>query len=180
VYTLGEAYDKLGRNDDAIRLYKEASSLDAKYIPPLINLGRIYDDSGLYDEALGYLTQAVKLAPDSFEVNNNLGNVYLHKSLYQDAVRHYRKAINLKLDAAATRYNLGLAYQELGQADEAQVTFTELIKISSTYWDAYHQLALILIKKGDKPGAKALLENLLAKNPNYSKKDEVKSLLAKL
>jgi len=37
-----------------------------------------------------------------------------------------------------------------------------------------------LIKKGDKPGAKALLENLLAKNPNYSKKDEVKSLLAKL
>ena len=80
--------------------------------------------------------------------------MYLHKGLYQDAVRHYRKAINLKLDAADTRYNLGLAYQELGQADDAQVTFTELIKISGTYWDAYYQLALILIKKSDKPGAR--------------------------
>jgi tetratricopeptide (TPR) repeat protein len=100
--------------------------------------------------------------------------------LYQDAVRHYRKAIGVRTEATVTRYNLGLAYQELGQADQAQVMFTELIKIASTYWDAYYQLALILIKKNDKEGARSLLETLLAKNPNYPKKEEVKSLLAKL
>ena len=100
--------------------------------------------------------------------------------MYSDAVRHYRKAIDIKLDATVTSYNLGLAYQELGESDKAQETFMELIKIAPNYWDAYYQLSLLLIAKGDKENAKVFLETLLKKNPAYEKRAEVESKLSQL
>ncbi|KKL29016.1 hypothetical protein LCGC14_2369390, partial [marine sediment metagenome] len=47
-------------------------------------------------------------------------------------------------------------------------------------WDAYYQLAKVLIKEGDEDSARSFMETLLKKNPGYKKRDEVESLLQKL
>mgnify|MGYP002260953595 CR=1 FL=1 len=99
-------------------------------------------------------------------------------ALINETYRHLYSVV--ELSDAQVRFNLGLAYVESNKDFEAKRTFSEVLKIDPNYWDAYYQLGLIQNKKGDKPGARSLLENLLAKNPNYEKKDEVKSLLAKL
>ena len=86
----------------------------------------------------------------------------------------------LKVSASDARYNLGLAYLQTGRDSDAIEVLSELIKIDSTYWDAYYQLAKVLIKGGDNTTARALLENLMAKKSDYSRGDEVRKLLAKL
>lgn len=49
-----------------------------------------------------------------------------------------------------------------------------------TYWDAYFDLGKVLITLQDKGGAKTILQELLAKQPNYPKRKEVEKLLASL
>ena len=104
----------------------------------------------------------------------------MRKGFYEESISHFQKAISLKADATAPRYNLGLAYLETGRDAEASRAFSDLIKIDATYWDAYFQLAKVLVKQGDKPTAKNLLETLLKKKPDYRQRAEAEALLAQL
>ena len=56
----------------------------------------------------------------------------------------------------------------------------ELVKIDPAYWDGYYQLALVLIKEGNNEMARSFIDTLLQKNPDYEKRAEAESLLAKL
>jgi tetratricopeptide (TPR) repeat protein len=78
------------------------------------------------------------------------------------------------------RYNLGLAYTGAGNYPEARDTFRQLLKMDPSFWDAYYDLGKILVTLQDKSGAKAILQELLAKQPNYPKRKEVEKLLASL
>ena len=138
----------------------------------------MYNSKGLYDNALPYLLEAYKLKPNSYEINNNLGSAYLNKGLYEDSIKYYVNAISIQgQENSEARYNLGLVYLESGLYNDAKRTFSELIQLKPEYWSAYYQLGLLLIKEDDKVNAKIILETLLSKNPNYSKKSEVESLL---
>jgi len=179
-YQLGLIYEALNNTDKAIKYYLAATRINAKYAKPLINLGKIYTDIGSFDTALQLLAAAYKLEPENYIVNNNLGNAYLAKELYADAVKHLEKAVLLQPNVTKTRFNLGYAYKKIGKIKEAKAAFSELLKLDTGYWDAYYEYALILIAEDDKKSAKTLLDTLIAKKPDYSKRSEVDGLLRNL
>jgi len=113
-------------------------------------------------------------------VNNNLGNIYRSRQEFIESIRYLEKAVLLKPDEPEPRYNLGIVYKKVKRNADAKETFSELIKIDSSYWDAYYEYALILLDEGDKPNAKTLLETLLARKPDYKKKNEVEKILLNL
>jgi tetratricopeptide (TPR) repeat protein len=176
-YVLGLANERLGNVDDAVKYYTFAVQKDPKFPPALINLGGMYDSRGMPDKALPLLLAAQELSPESWELHNNLGNVYLHLQQYPDSITHLSKALSIQPDSKVTQYNLGLAYSETGKAAEAKSAFLEVIRMDSSYWDAYLNLARLFIKENNAKDAKDLLTRLLGKNPKQEVKDEAQKLL---
>jgi tetratricopeptide (TPR) repeat protein len=176
-YVLGLANERLGNVDDAVKYYTFAVQKDPKFSPALINLGGMYDSRGMPDKALPLLLAAQDLSPESWELHNNLGNVYLHQQQYPDSITHLSKALSIQPDSKVTQYNLGLAYSESGKSAEAKSAFLEVIRMDSSYWDAYINLARLFIKENNTKDAKDLLTRLLAKNPKPEVKDEAQKLL---
>ncbi len=177
LYTLGLISEKLNNIPSAIQAYKASIARNPKFILPRINLGKIYDENGTYDKALDQLLKAYQIDPESLAVNNNLGNVYLHSKLYKNSITHFKKAIAQKPNATLMRYNLALAYIATGDKAHAITALTELIKIDNTYWDAYYTLGKLLYAEKQQDKAKELFKALLAKKPDYSKRNEIETLI---
>ena len=177
LYTLGEAAELIGDTNSAITAYNNAIKIKSDYELPKINLGKIYDEQGDYDKALDQLLSAYKNNSKSYEVNYNLGNVYLHKQLYKESINHYKKAIASQPNETTPRYHLALAYIETEQRAVAKTTLSDLLKIDSKYWEAYHRLGEVLIAEGNLEDAKVIFRSLIQKNPNYNKRSEIEQYL---
>ncbi|MBP7095380.1 MAG: tetratricopeptide repeat protein [Spirochaetia bacterium] len=180
-YVLGFAKDLAGDDDGAILAYQKAASLDAKYVLPRINLGAIYLEGGLVDKAMTVLLEAYNIDQKSLEANNNLGNVYGKKEIWDRSVFHYELAKALAPKDATVRLNLARAYVSWAKLGEARKEYEDLVKLAPAEpWEARHELGTVLIQLGEKAAAKAVLEELLAKNPGYAKAAEVRTALSGL
>ncbi|MBM5782579.1 MAG: tetratricopeptide repeat protein [Pelagibacterales bacterium] len=69
-----------------------------------------------------------------------------------------------------TNYNLGLTHLENGYLGDAIFRFKFIIKFWPQHYDSHYQLAYCLILKNKFSQAKKVLENLLAKKPDYDQK----------
>ncbi|MBN1242599.1 MAG: tetratricopeptide repeat protein [Spirochaetales bacterium] len=180
-YVLAYAKDLGGDDDGAILGYQKAASLDAKYLAPRINLGAIYLEADLVDKAMTVLLEAYNIDQKSFEANNNLGNVYGRKEIWDRSVFHYELAKALAPKDATVRLNLARAYVSWAKLAEARKAYEDLVKLApGEPWEARHELGTVLIQLGEKAAAKAVLEELLAKNPGYAKAAEVRTALSGL
>jgi len=103
----------------------------------------------------------------------------MSKELYTQAIDFFRKALDKKTDTPVIRFNLALAYIQTNQKDLAKTVLQALLKLDPQYWDAYYRLGGVLYDLGDADGGKKVYQDLLAKNPDYSRKAEVQAILAK-
>ena len=63
---------QLGRNEQAVRCYRNALTCDAGFLPALVNLGDLLSSQGEDDEALELFQRAAELHPASIEAVNGL------------------------------------------------------------------------------------------------------------
>ena len=74
ITNLGEAYQKQGRLDDAIKEYQTAINLKSGLsLSVHYNLGMAYQQQGRLDDAIKEYQTAIKLKPDYAVVHYNLG-----------------------------------------------------------------------------------------------------------
>jgi len=77
---LGNALDKQGQIDEAIRHYQEAIRLHPDYALARNNLGKALGGQGQTDEAIRQFQEALRLKPDYAEARKNLNAVLAAKS----------------------------------------------------------------------------------------------------
>ena len=77
---LGIAYHQMMQLDAAMKRYRRAIRLDAKYPEAINNLGTIYYAEKRYGKATGSYKHALKLAPASASIYSNLGTCLLYTS----------------------------------------------------------------------------------------------------
>lgn len=80
---------------NALKHFKEAIHLDAKYADAHYNLGDAYYFSSKYDKAIESYKKAVDLKPKTIQYHYQLGNAYILKSKYNEAKAEYNKIIDL-------------------------------------------------------------------------------------
>ena len=97
--------------------------------------------------------------------------------MYTEAIDHLSKAVTLDPSDTTARFALGLVYVETGRDFEAKKVFAEILAINDKQWDAYYHYGKLLIKEGDIVNAKKILSELISKNPNYEKRNEVEQIL---
>jgi len=145
---LGEAYDKLGNYDQAIKEFKQALKINPNYFFGLNNLGNIYGKQENYVEAISYFQKALNLKPDYSPSHYNIARAFHLIGRKKEAVESYRKAIQFNPYFEEAFYNLAYLSMELSGFDEAINNFNKFLKMQPSHSKAHFGLGNALMMKG--------------------------------
>lgn len=137
---LVNAYQKQGKTDEAIKAWKQASSLFPQSDVAHAGLGDIYYSQKDYAAAEKEYRQAVKLNPTDSSNNYSLGQAYMSEGLYVQAATQFKKVIQFKPQDPSGYYALGQVYHKMGNNDEAIDQFQKAIQKKSKFGDAVLEL----------------------------------------
>ena len=167
--SLGNAYDDLGRYQDAIEAYKQAIRIKPDYNKAHNDLGVAYGKLGRYQEAIDEYNQTIRINPDYAEAYYNLGVAYGKLGRRQDEIEAYKQTIRIKPDFAEAYLNLGVAYYKLGRYQDAIEPYKQAIRIRPDFVLAHYNLGVAYLVIGDKSSALEeckILKTLDAKQAN--------------
>jgi tetratricopeptide (TPR) repeat protein len=109
---MGIAYHQMIQLDAAMKRYRKAIRLDAKYAEAINNLGTIYYAEKHYSRATTCYKRALKLAPESASIYSNLGTAYFAVKKYNDALQAYDTALRLDPEVFEHHSTYGVLLQE--------------------------------------------------------------------
>jgi tetratricopeptide (TPR) repeat protein len=109
---MGIAYHQMMQLDAAMKRYRHAIRLDAKYPEAVNNLGTIYYAEKHHAKATACYKRALKLAPNSASIYSNLGTSYFAQKKYKEAWEAYNTAFQLDPEVFEHRNTYGVLLQE--------------------------------------------------------------------
>jgi tetratricopeptide (TPR) repeat protein len=104
--------------------------------------------------------------PKNGQASGRFGMVLEAHTLYQPAALAFQRAVRLQPEEFAWRYYLAIALERASKPDEALAAVSEALRIRSDYNPAVLKRGALLLKLGRFPESDAVLEPLLAKDPN--------------
>lgn len=104
--SLGQALERLGRDDEARAAYEAAAELDPEYAEPLSNLGNLLMRHNRLPEAEASCRAAIERDPRFAAAYSNLGNALKERGELDEAIAAYRRATELDADSSAYHSNL--------------------------------------------------------------------------
>lgn len=126
----------LGEFDSAIRLFKEALSLNPDYVEALNNLGNVYSGQGEYKKGLIYFKRALELNSEEPILLNNAGICYMECKNFDTALECYTKAINNNPQFYPAYSNCGKLFLLRGDPKSAKKYFEQALEINPSYVEA--------------------------------------------
>ncbi len=142
---LGAALDRLGRRDEAIRMYRKAILHETATAATYHNLGALFAEAGQTDEAIRAFSAAIDLAPDA-EGYQNLGLVHFTGSDFGRAQACFEQAIACDADFAIGHYYAGLCAMKSGRYDEALKRFERVLQLNPQFARVHHNTGVCLHK----------------------------------
>jgi tetratricopeptide (TPR) repeat protein len=155
---------QLGRNDEASELWKRALSL----MDRMTDRER-YRTLGAYylavarnnDQAIESYTKLLERYPADRSAHNNLAIAYFNKLDFQKALAEGRRAIEIYKGSAKFRNNYLIYAMYAGDFATAEAGARDLVAEDPNFADAYFPLAISLLAKGDRAGARTAYEAML-------------------
>ena len=161
--SMGAAYSKKGREEDALRLYDEA----VRFFPGLpeghFNAGVSLQRTGRIDEATVKYRIALSLDPDLASARDNLGILLAVRGDFDGAVAEGLRAVELEPRNAAMRRNLASSYYASGNLEGAIREYRKSVEMDPENARARSGLALSYIALGRPGEAARELENAKAR-----------------
>lgn len=117
---LGIAYHQMTQLDAAMKRYRRAITLDAKYPEAINNLGTVYYAEKRYSKATSCYKRALKLAPSAASIYSNLGTAYFGEKKYKQAWEAYNTAFQLDPEVFEHRNAYGVLLQERAIEERAR------------------------------------------------------------
>ncbi len=127
---LGNAYQNLGRFDDAAREYQEAIRLDPNEPGVYVNLGTICYRQRKWAEAARWYRQAVRLDPGNAAAHYNLGKTLTEEGKFLEAEQELREAIQIRPDYDPAHNSLGIVYFKLQRYPEALAEIRAAVRLN--------------------------------------------------
>lgn len=153
---------------DAMPLFEEAIRLEPRLISPYLNLAVYYDAAeDNPTKALALLKEGINHCPQEPDLHFSAGIMYSHAKKYSEAIASYEKALqfNYKGPLETLYLNIGTNYARLGKYDESIPYLNKSLEINPTKLDAYQNLSLVYLRKGDRTNARKTAEKLKELDP---------------
>ena len=105
-FGIGEAWQKLGILDEAIKAYNKALAIKPDYETAHFNMGNALRSQGKLAEAIEAFNKAIDIKSDFILAFMNIGNVFKAQGKPEEAIEAYKKAIAINPDFAEAYYNI--------------------------------------------------------------------------
>ncbi|MGC8741398.1 MAG: tetratricopeptide repeat protein [Candidatus Sumerlaeaceae bacterium] len=117
---LGDVYEALGRNDEALKAYLRAAEYARlPEVKAYMSVARVATRLGNDRLAMHYWDKYLLFYPADIVALNDAGTLCLRTKNYTRAISFLKKAVEAKPDNAAPYYNLACAYVALGDQGRA-------------------------------------------------------------
>ena len=166
--TLGTAYERIGRLDEARALLERAVQLNPAYPEALNNLGDVWVKLTKPEPAIRCFQDSLRLKPGQATVMNNLGNALLLAGHIPEAIVQLEGAVRLKPDLANTRFNLANTLAQSGRLAEAAPHYERYLAAQPADAEARSNFSTVLLLLGRKDEAIAQLETAVKLKPESS------------
>lgn len=153
VYGLGEVFDDLGKEDEALASYEKALEFDQDLTEIYVPLGIIYYRKGEIAKADPHLTKAVAASPENAEAQYYVGLVRYAQTRNDEALTAFMKASQINKDDAESHYYAGKAFKRLSREKEAVAEFEEAVRLKPKYFEANFDLGAISYELENYPAA---------------------------
>lgn len=167
-YETAERLKTMLDNHEEEKVLKELEEFyDIELSPAMLTLkAQIYSSLEMYDKAEQTFLAVLKRMPQLIRVHVDLGNLYLSKQDYVKARQHFANAVSFGSNDANVHGQLGYLnltlYGPFSAISEYQQAFA--LEPENPQW---HQGLLAALSQAKMyPSAKALLRELISKNPN--------------
>ena len=127
--SIGATYSRKKRDDEALRLYREAALLYPALPDIHFNIGVSYHKRGMIDEAVAQYRKALELDPGLAVARDNLGVALAKQGRFPEALAEAREAMALAPRDPVTRGNLAAALCALGMLDEGVREYRKVLEI---------------------------------------------------
>ncbi len=117
--SLGAAYSRKGRDEEALRIYREAALFSPELPDAYYNAGVSYQRMGRTDDAVAQYRHALFLDPDMAPARGNLAAALCDCGRLEDGIREFRKALEIDPRNAAAHSGLAKAYYARGDYSQA-------------------------------------------------------------
>jgi protein O-mannosyl-transferase len=141
-------YRKLGDNEKAVPLLKEAISQRPEEYTYHYNLGNAYLDLKQYDLAIASYREVLRLNPNFLEALNNLGQAQMEMGNTAEAVKTYTTLLSMDPTYEKAYLNLGAAQFNLENLAEAARVLREGLARFPNSGVLHLNLAAVLNKMG--------------------------------
>jgi Flp pilus assembly protein TadD len=132
-FALGEAYRKSGRNEEAIRAYKQSIARAADDPRPYTAISRLLLTRGDVDEAIALLKPALERMPEDTSLLNSLAVLYARNQHFGDALNLLSKAVRLNPDEPLTWLNLGVSLEAKGDRKGAVAAYRQAVTLQPDF-----------------------------------------------
>jgi tetratricopeptide (TPR) repeat protein len=136
---LANTYSFFQDNEKAFKYINQALRIDPKYRDAYLLKGSIYRNLGNFNRAVSSYETAVQQDPDFTVGYIWLGSLYEMK---EDpiCIEYYTTAYRLEPKNPDVIYSLAYAKQKFGKEKAATSLYRKMIRIDTTYFDAYFQI----------------------------------------
>jgi protein O-GlcNAc transferase len=165
-FNLGNALHGLGRQREAIDLYRQAVKLRPGYADALINLGNVHTELGEFASGMEAYDAALRARPDSVVALNNAACLMRTLGHIDDAETALRRALQLDPENAALHDTLGNVYKDAGDLGAAIASFRKSLELDPGSAATHSNLAYTLSFRV--PEAGPVLEECLRWNERFA------------
>jgi tetratricopeptide (TPR) repeat protein len=188
-YLMARLQNKLGHQDEAERLGRQALGCDPKRAEIDSFLGRIFLSEGRLEEAAASFRKALELNPKAAGDDRRLGMVLDQLGDHEGARKAFSAALELAPADAAAQLVLGRLLLDHGEAKEAVSHLEKACQLDGTSVNGFYVLAQAQNQIGDKEAARKTLEtfqrlrvsdreSLLTQDAQYNNEKEMRRIAA--
>ena len=167
---LGALYAGAGQMKTAVEEFKEALAADPGYAPAHNQLGLVYMTLGEDKLAQESFERALRIDPNDSAANNNYGMFLCRRKREKEAFKYFMAALKNPLYTTPENAyaNAGVCARMQGDDVKAEDLLRKALALQPNQPQALYQLAEIQFKRGDRQGARSLLDRHLQVVSNTS------------
>ena len=147
--------------------FKEAISLDPKFIPARVNLANLYLSMKKVDGAIGEYMAAIKIEPENPELRRELAYIYLNTGEIDKGLQEAEKMVELSPENPVYRNGLGEIYMNQGQLEKAFREFQQAVTLDPKHAHAYMNMGKVHLAQGSSDKAMEEFNKALSHRPGY-------------